>query len=70
MAFANKEAWKGVCYGKILYLKKKIQHQIYVEICSAFFTHLHLIFLQLNLNAIIELELNLVEFEFHSIYLN
>jgi hypothetical protein len=50
--------------------KKKLKHQTYEEIFSAFFTNLHLIFFQLNLNPIIELELNLVEFEFHSIYLN
>jgi hypothetical protein len=55
---------------KFFVLKKKLQRQIYEEIFSAFFTNLHLIFFQLNLNRIIELELNLVEFEFHSIYLN
>jgi hypothetical protein len=48
---------------------KKLQQQIYEGIFSGFVTNLHLIF-QLNLNSIIELKLNLVEFEFHSIYFN
>jgi hypothetical protein len=65
------EAWKCGCYGNLLFYKtKKLKHQTYADIFSAFFTNLHLIFLQLNLNLIIELESNLVEFEFHLIYLN
>lgn len=58
--FPSKEEWKGVIFLDFLsFQKKKNQHHNHEHIFNAFYINLHPFFFQLNLNS--------MDFEFHSI---